>query len=82
MLAIEAQVPIVPTIVLGSNDITPPGVIRVTPGHLDLYIGEPIQVAGFTPERADELIATVHEHMRKMLSSAASTRAEERRAAS
>jgi 1-acyl-sn-glycerol-3-phosphate acyltransferase len=69
MLAIEAQVPILPTIAVGSSDITPPGVIRVTPGHLDLFFGEPIPVAGVTPERADELIAIVHEKMREMLAS-------------
>lgn len=78
MLAIEAGVPILPTIVVGSSEITPPGVIRVTRGHLDLHFGDPISVEGFTPECTDELIALVHERMRAMLDEANAQRARPR----
>ena len=81
MLAIEAQASILPTVVVGSSDITPPGVIRVTRGHLDLYFGDPIPVTDFTPERTEELIAIVHDRMSGMLIQGASG-PDRRRAAS
>lgn len=67
VLAIEAGASIVPSIVVGSSDITPPGVIRVTPGHLDLTFGEAISVDGFSQDNPEDLIAIVHERMSAML---------------
>ncbi len=67
VLAIEAGASIVPAIVVGSSEITPPGVIRVTRGHLDLDFGDPIEVDGFTQESVDHLIAIVHARMAAML---------------
>jgi 1-acyl-sn-glycerol-3-phosphate acyltransferase len=67
VLAIEARVPIIPAIVLGSERIMPAGRLRIVPGTVDLYIGEPIPTDGFTPETVDDLVQLVRERMLGMM---------------
>ena len=67
MLAVEARVPIVPTVVIGSDRITPAGSVWVRSGTFDLYYGTPVSVDGYSPERVDELLAVVRARMENML---------------
>ncbi len=69
-LAVEAGVPIIPTIVEGSVEILGKGSSRIRPGVMDLHFGEPIPVDGFPAGRVDELIDVVHGRMRELLDEA------------
>jgi 1-acyl-sn-glycerol-3-phosphate acyltransferase len=67
MLAIEARVPILPAVVIGSERITPAGRLHLEPGPLDLYFGEPVSVDGIAPGEIDELMVAVRYRMEAML---------------
>ncbi len=67
MLALEAQVPIIPAVVVGSDRIMPSGSRRIKPGTIDLYFGEAVEVDGMTPDDVDQLITHVRERMQSML---------------
>ena len=67
MLAIEAGIPIVPTVVIGSDRITPPAAISVRSGSFDLYYGVPISSEGYTAENVDLFVAAVRTRMQEML---------------
>lgn len=66
-LALEAGVPLVPVIVRGSAHVQRPGGLRVTPGAIDLYFGEPLQPAEYQDLGMEGLMATVRERMEAML---------------
>lgn len=61
LLAIEAQVPIVPVAIEGSQRVLPPRGFRVRPEDVELKIGEPIPTAGRRQEDRDALVAEVRE---------------------
>jgi 1-acyl-sn-glycerol-3-phosphate acyltransferase len=63
MLAVEAGVPVVPTVVTGSYDIMRPDEMAVRPNTIHLHFGEPIPAGDYTPERADELMEEVRRRM-------------------
>lgn len=59
MVAIEAQVPIVPMAIHGASDVLPRDSFRVRPGRVRLAIGAPIPTEGLRREDRDELIHKV-----------------------
>jgi 1-acyl-sn-glycerol-3-phosphate acyltransferase len=59
VLAIAAQVPIVPTVIRGTIEIQPKGSYRIRPGVIDVYFLEPIPTAGLTYGDRDELMQQV-----------------------
>ncbi len=59
VLAIAAQVPIVPVVVHGTREIQPKGAIRVRPGVAELTLLEPVPTAGLTYEDREQLMQTV-----------------------
>lgn len=68
VLAIEAQVPVVPVYVQGTFERLPRGRIVPTPGEVTVRIGSPISTAGFGYEDRDMLLArtrTAMEALRK-----------------
>jgi 1-acyl-sn-glycerol-3-phosphate acyltransferase len=73
LLAIEAGVPIIPTIVTGSARIHSAGSLRIMPGMMDLQIGDPVEVEGYSTGSVEDLIAVVHGRMREMLASTQAT---------
>ena len=60
-LAVEAQVPIVPVTVSGSQRITPKGSLVVHPGTVKIAFGRPIPTRGVTLEQRAALKARVRE---------------------
>jgi 1-acyl-sn-glycerol-3-phosphate acyltransferase len=58
-LALEAQVPIIPVTVSGSQRITPKGSLRVHPGVVKIAFGRPIPTRGVSLEQRAELKARV-----------------------
>lgn len=66
-LAIQADLPIVPSVVIGSDRITPAGAMHVRKGTFELHYGEPIETSAYTPEQVDDLAALVRGRMEEML---------------
>lgn len=63
VLAIEAGVPIVPTVVRGSFDIMPPGRWVVRPRRIHLHFCAPVPTSGYTPDQVDVVAARVRDAM-------------------
>ena len=63
VLAIAAQVPIVPVIVHGTREIQPKGAVRVRPGAIELTLLEPVPTVGLTYDDRERLMQTVWERM-------------------
>lgn len=67
MLAVEAGVSIIPTVVVGSFDILRPDDWRIHPGTIHVHFGEPIAPASFGAHASEELMETVRARMVEML---------------
>jgi 1-acyl-sn-glycerol-3-phosphate acyltransferase len=63
VLAIAAQVPIVPTIIHGTIEIQRKGSFRIRPGMIDIYFLDPIPTAGLTYADRDTLMQAVWNRM-------------------
>lgn len=70
VLAVEAGVPVVPTVVVGSYDIMRPDAFRIHPAPIHLHFGDPVPVEDFTPETAEALMAEVRRRMVAVLEEA------------
>jgi 1-acyl-sn-glycerol-3-phosphate acyltransferase len=67
VLAIAAQVPVIPVVVYGTMAIMPKGAWRIRPGIVDLHLLDPVPTAGLTYDDRDALSATVHARMAEVL---------------
>ena len=67
VLAIAAQVPVIPVVVHGTMAIMPKGAWRIRPGVVDLHLLDPIPTSGLTYDDRDALSATVHARMAEVL---------------
>jgi 1-acyl-sn-glycerol-3-phosphate acyltransferase len=67
IMAIKAQAPIVPVAVQGGRDSMRRGSWMLRPVTVSVRIGEPIESAGFTLGRRDELIATTRARIAELL---------------
>jgi 1-acyl-sn-glycerol-3-phosphate acyltransferase len=68
ILAIDAQVPIVPLAVAGAHEITPKGGLWVHSGRpLVLRVGKPIPTAGLTRDDRDSLTEQAHDAVAALL---------------
>ncbi|NIR44203.1 MAG: 1-acyl-sn-glycerol-3-phosphate acyltransferase [Gemmatimonadetes bacterium] len=67
IMAIEAGVPIVPTVVDGTFDILPKRGFVLRPQPITVWFGEPVDTTNFEHEDRDALIARVHARMAEML---------------
>lgn len=67
IMAIEAQVPIVPVAVSGGRDSMRKGSPIVRPAKVTVRVGEPIPTAGVTFDDKDALIARVRAEVQKLL---------------
>jgi 1-acyl-sn-glycerol-3-phosphate acyltransferase len=61
ILAIKAQVPILPVAVSGTNRVIPLGMMKIFPGPLLLRVGEPVSTDGMGMEDREELLQKVRE---------------------
>jgi len=61
MVALAAQVPIVPVAVDGSHHIKRKGHFAIRPGTLKIKVGDPIPTAGLTTADREALMRTVHD---------------------
>ncbi len=60
MLAISAQIPVVPMSIEGARKVLPPDGFRVRPGVIRVDIGDPISTIGLTADDRDDLIERAH----------------------
>jgi 1-acyl-sn-glycerol-3-phosphate acyltransferase len=67
IMAIQAQVPVVPVAVRGGRDAMRKGSPIVRPVKVTVRIGEPIPTAGLTINDRDELIARVRSEVQRLL---------------
>jgi 1-acyl-sn-glycerol-3-phosphate acyltransferase len=67
VLAIAAQVPVVPVIVYGTRDVQPKGAVRIRGGTVELTFLEPIPTAGLSYDAREELMMTVWRRMAEEL---------------
>ncbi|HEX6924126.1 MAG TPA: lysophospholipid acyltransferase family protein [Longimicrobiaceae bacterium] len=74
-LAIEARVPILPVVVIGSADVQRPGSLRVRSGPIHLYFGEPMPPPSSANGALEPYMASVRRRMEEMLEQAAPARA-------
>lgn len=51
-IAIDAQKPLMPIVVIGAGPLMPPGTINVKPGKIRVVIGKPISTDGITDTKA------------------------------
>ena len=62
-IAIQAQVPIVPMVLIGTYEILPPTTAHLRPGHVTLAIAPPIPTTTLTRHDAPALAAQVRDQM-------------------
>ncbi len=63
VLAIAAQVPVVPVVVHGTREIQPKGAILVRPGVAELTVLEPVPTSGLNYDDRERLMQTVWDRM-------------------
>jgi 1-acyl-sn-glycerol-3-phosphate acyltransferase len=67
IMAIQAQVPVVPVAIRGGRDAMRKGSGVVRPVHVSVRIGKPVPTAGLSADDRDELIARVRAEVEKLL---------------
>ena len=68
-MAIKAQAPVVPIVLVGTYELLPMNSFHLRPGRVDLIIGELISTTGLQPREMDRLSARVREVMLEMYGS-------------
>jgi 1-acyl-sn-glycerol-3-phosphate acyltransferase len=62
-MAIKAQAPVVPIVLVGTYELLPMNSFHLRPGRVDMIVGEPISTKGMVPRDMDKLAAQVREVM-------------------
>lgn len=62
-MAIKAQAPVVPIVLVGNYELLPINSFHLRPGQVQMIIGEPIPTTGMLPRQMDELSARVRKVM-------------------
>ncbi len=66
-IAVDAQQPLIPIVVIGAGKLMPPGTIRVRPGKIRIFIGKEIATEGLSPNDVKALKANVFDTMKNMI---------------
>ena len=65
-MAIKAQAPVVPIVLVGTYELLPMNSFHVRPGRIEMLVGEPIPTKGMAPREMDKLGGHVKEMMAEM----------------
>jgi len=65
-MAIKAQAPVVPVVLVGTYEHLPMNSFHLRPGPIQMIVGEPIQTTGMVPREMDKLAARVRQVMADM----------------
>ena len=68
-MAIKAQAPVLPIVLVGTYELLPMNSFHLRPGRVDMIIGEPIPTSGMIPREMDKLSARVRDVMLEMYNS-------------
>jgi 1-acyl-sn-glycerol-3-phosphate acyltransferase len=67
LLAIKAEVPIVPVAFVGSYYVLPKGTFLPRPGTITIKVGDPISVSGFSNKDKQTLAIAIHDKVAELL---------------
>lgn len=67
ILAIRAQVPVVPVAVIGTHRIMPKGTLRVKPGPVEIRVGKPIPTEGLSQKQREDLLSKARQSILKLM---------------
>jgi 1-acyl-sn-glycerol-3-phosphate acyltransferase len=67
LMSIQADVPIVPVAIAGTQNLMRKGSSRIHPGKVTVHFGEPISPAGLSIDRRNELLAQLERAVAKNL---------------
>jgi 1-acyl-sn-glycerol-3-phosphate acyltransferase len=76
-MAIKAQAPVVPVVLIGTYEHLPMNSFHLRPGRIDMIVGDPIPTAGMAPREMEKLATQVREVMAGMYYSRAKVSAPE-----
>ena len=65
-MAIKAQAPVVPVVLVGTYEHLPMNSFHLRPGRIEMIVGEPIPTTGMIPREMNKLAARVREVMAEM----------------
>ncbi len=68
-IALRAQAPVVPMVLIGTREALPPDSLHLRPGPVRLIIGPAIETAGLTVKDSEALSRRVHEYFEAVLTS-------------
>lgn len=74
VMAIQAQVPVLPIAVAGTEEILPKNTLEIRPGVIGLAFGRPIDVAGLTMKDRDALTARIRGAIEDLIGEAQAAR--------
>lgn len=66
-IAIDAQQPIIPVVIIGAGKLMPPGTIDMRPGNIKIIVGNEIQTEGLTTTDSTNLKTQTFEVMKNMI---------------
>jgi len=66
-IAIDAQQPILPVVVVGAGPLMPPGTVRMKPGKIKVIVAPEISTSGLTPDDQADLKKKTFEVMQKLI---------------
>ena len=67
ILAIRAQVPVVPIAILGTYEVMPKGSLRVRPRPVEIRVGEPISTEGLSQRDREDLLRRARQSILKLM---------------
>jgi len=70
LLAVRAQVPVVPLVLVGTRDVLPPDSVHLHPYGVTLTILPPVSTEGLTPRDAEALATRVRDQIRAVYETA------------
>jgi 1-acyl-sn-glycerol-3-phosphate acyltransferase len=68
LLSMKSGIPIVPTAIRGNDEVLPATTLRITPGPVQVVIGDPVDTSTLSVRQKDELIDTTRATIEAMLS--------------
>jgi len=66
-LAVDTQETLLPLVVVGAGPLMPPGTVRLRPGLIRVFVGEPVSAAGLGVSDVPALKEKVYDQMKEIL---------------
>ena len=66
-IAIDAQQPIIPIVIIGAGKLMPPGTVKLRPGKIKIMVGKEIETRGLTTADSTQLKMQTFDIMKEMI---------------